>query len=160
MIFLCAVYLNAQNSELRVESAFEPSSITLSNSTIYKITIHGSQESPLGKVPSVPGLKFSSTPRTFRSASFINGVPSVRFELTFEVQPERQGTFSMPSWNLKVVTQNCQVPPATLQVLPPSQRDKIRQQEQKKQEQDLREAAFLHFSTPRPFMFEGETMVG
>lgn len=160
MIFLCAVYLNAQNSELRVESAFEPSSITLSNSTIYKITIHGSQESPLGKVPSVPGLKFSSTPRTFRSASFINGVPSVRFELTFEVQPERQGTFRMPSWNLKVGTQNCQVPPATLQVLPSSQRDKIRQQEQKKQEQDLREAAFLHFSTPRPFMFEGETMEG
>ena len=48
--------------------------------------------------------------------------------------------------------------PATkLLVLPPNQVDKIRQAEKNKQEKDLKQAAFLEFNCPRPFLFKGET---
>ena len=50
------------------------------------------------------------------------------------------------------------MPPARLQVLPPNQKDKLKQAQQRKQQADLREAAFLEFSCPRPFLFEGETV--
>lgn len=161
LFFLLVVATSSTwGKELRVEAIFEPATITLSSQTTYKITIHGSQDSPMGSLPSVNGLNFSETPRTFRSASFINGVPSVRFELSFTVQAQREGTFTMPSWNLKVGNQTCVAPSANLRVLPPSQKDKIRLAEQRKREQDLSEAAFLDFSIPRPYMFEGETLEG
>ena len=160
ILFGTSICIWGQNNNLRVETLFEPATITLSNSSIYKIIIHGSQESPVGSVPSVSGLQFSKTPRTFRSASFINGIPAVRFELSFEVKPQREGTFKLPAWNLRVGKQTCQAPSTTLRVLPPSQRDKVRQAEQKKRNQDLSEAAYLDFSITRPYMFEGETMEG
>ena len=132
-------------------------SITLSNTSIYKIIVHGSQQGPVGTLPVIDGLNFSNTPRTLRSASFINGVPSIRFELSFTVTPQREGTFSVPSWQLDVDGKSYQAPATKLLVLPPNQVDKIRQAEKNKQEKDLKQAAFLEFSCPRPFLFKGET---
>ena len=146
------------HGQIRVEATFDPQNITSANTTIYKIVVHGTQQSPLGAVPSVDGLTFSSPPRTLRSASFINGVPSIRFELSFTVTPQRQGSFVVPSWNLEIENDLYAVPPARLQVLPPNQKDKLKQAQQRKQQADLREAAFLEFSCPRPFLFEGETV--
>ena len=83
--------LGLAHGQIRVEATFEPQNITSANTTIYKIVVHGTQQSPLGAVPSVDGLTFSSPPRTLRSASFINGVPSIRFELSFTVTPQKQG---------------------------------------------------------------------
>jgi len=143
---------------IRVESSFNPATITLSNASTYQIIVHGSQQAPSGSVPSVKGLKFSSPPRTLRSASFINGVPSVRFELTFTVTPEKPGSFIVPSWEIEVENKTHKVPSANLQVLPPNQKDKLRQAEQRQQQEDLRQAAFLEFSCPRPFLFKGETV--
>ena len=51
------------------------------------------------------------------------------------------------------------MPPARPQVLPPNQKDKLKQAQQRKQQADLREAAFLEFSLPPHFfLFEGETV--
>ena len=69
----------------------------------------------------------------------------------------RDRSFTVPSWNITAEGKKYSVPAATLQVLPPSQRDLARQREQQQQEQDLREAAFLEFSIPRPFLFKGES---
>ena len=147
-----------QNRSIRIESGFQPSSITLSNLSVYKIVIHGTQENPQGSIPSVSGLNLSSNPQTFRSASFINGVPSVRLELSFQSKPDRQGNFSIPSWNLTIGGKSYPVPPASLQVLAPNQQDLLKQEEQKKQEADLRQAAFIEFVNPREFLFLGETV--
>jgi len=144
--------------KVRVETSFEPTTITLSNTSTYKIIIHGSQQAPGGSVPPVDGLNFSSPPRTLRSASFVNGVPSVRFELTFTVTPQKTGTFTVPAWEVRVENETCKVPSAQLQVLPPNQKDKLRQAEQRQQQEDLRQAAFMEFSSPRPFLFKGETV--
>ena len=144
--------------QINVETSFEPPTITQANSSTYKVVINGSQQSPSGAVPSVDGLRFSPQPRTLKSASFINGVPSIRFELSFTVTPERQGSFVVPPWSVKVGNQTYTVPAAKLEVLPPNQQDKIKQAQKRQQQADLRQAAFLEFSCPRSFLFEGETV--
>jgi hypothetical protein len=149
--------LTILSANVRIEARFEPASITLSNSTSYKIVIHGTQKNPQGAVPQVPGLVLSNNPRTFRSASFINGVPSIKAELSFDVSPQREGTFTMPAWQVSVDGKNYQVPPSTLQVLPPNQADIARQKAQQEKDRDLQEAAFLELTTERPFLFKGET---
>jgi len=143
--------------DVRVEASFEPATISLTNSTTYKVVVYGSQDSPVGSVPSVPGLKFAPNPRTFRSASFINGLPSIRFELSFQVTPQREGTFDFPAWPVKVGKHDLTAPSTQLTVLPPNQTDRIRQAAEKRQQQDLREAAFIELNCPRTFLFEGET---
>ena len=146
-----------QHQDIRIEANFSPSAITLSRQTTYKVTIHGSQQSPAGSLPAIAGLRISGNPRVFRSASFLNGVPSVRLELSFAVKPERPGNFTIPSWNLSVQGTPRSVPPATLRVLPPNQEDLLREQARKKQESDLRQALFLEVNLPRKYLFEGET---
>ncbi|MDC1490462.1 BatD family protein, partial [bacterium] len=141
-------------NNIRIETLFDPPSITLSNTSTYKIIVHGSQQGPVGTLPVIDGLNFSNTPRTLRSASFINGVPSIRFELSFAVTPQKEGTFSVPNWQLDVDGKSFQAPATKLLVLPPNQVDKIRQAEKNKQEKDLKQAAFLEFSCPRPFLFK------
>tara|TARA_B100002019_G_scaffold193309_1_gene167305 strand:+ start:2820 stop:4610 length:1791 start_codon:yes stop_codon:yes gene_type:complete len=145
-------------AEIKVEATFEPATITLSNASVYKIVVHGSQQGPVGSVPHIEGLNFASPPRTLRSASFINGVPSIRFELSFTVTPAKTGTFTVPAWTFEVEKKSYQVPQTVLKVLPPHQEDKIRQAQKQQQQQDLKQVAFLEFICPRPFIFLGETV--
>ena len=69
---------------IRIEAGFAPAAITLRHPTTYKVTIHGSQQFPkcnLRNLPRMDGLSISNNPRIFRSASFFNGVPSVRLDM-------------------------------------------------------------------------------
>lgn len=157
--FLCSV-CHAQGQSLRIESSFQPPSITISNSSVYKVIIHGSQENPQGALPQVDALIISNSPQTFRSASFINGVPSVRLEMSFQVKPKKMGKHTIPSWPLKIGLKTLQVPACTLEVLSPNQQDKIRQVAEEKQKADLKQACFIEFTNPRSFLFEGETVSG
>ena len=157
--FLCSV-CHAQGQSLRIESSFQPPSITISNSSVYKVIIHGSQENPQGALPQVDALIISNSPQTFRSASFINGVPSVRLEMSFQVKPKKMGKHTIPSWPLKIGSKTLQVPACTLEVLSPNQQDKIRQDAEEKQKADLKQACFIEFTKPRSFLFEGETVPG
>ena len=150
MGLLISNHANSQN--IRVEANFSPSTISSSSLSSYKIVIHGTQQNPQGKLPQVTGLRISNNPQSLRSANFINGVPSVRVELTFQAQPERIGTFTIPSWNLLIDGNEVKVPPATLQVIAPSQKEKQAQQ-------DLRQAAFFDFPLPKSYFFEGETIM-
>ena len=150
--------LFSQNQRPRVEVSFSPPSITLANNTIYKIVIHGTQDNLQYSTPAVSGLKISDSPQVFRTYSNINGVNSARLELSFQVRATRQGNFTIPAWNVKVGGNLLQVPAATLQVLAPSQQDLLLQKRQQEQEKELEQAAFIEFSTTRPFLFEGETV--
>uniref|UniRef100_UPI00389A7EB8 BatD family protein n=1 Tax=Candidatus Chordibacter forsetii TaxID=3381758 RepID=UPI00389A7EB8 len=85
-------------------------------------------------------------------------VPSVRFELSFTVTPQREGTFIVPALQLNIEGKPYQAPAAKLSVVPPTQADKIRQAERRNQENNLKQAAFLEFKCPRPFLFKGETV--
>ena len=154
--FIC----HSQGQNLRVESSFQPPSITLSNNSVYKVIIHGSQENPQGSLPQVPGLIISNSPQTFRSASFRNGVPSVRLEISFQVKPKKMGKHTIPSWPVKIGSNTLQVPSSTIEVLAPNQQDKIRQNAEEKQKSELKEACFIEFTKPRSFLFEGETVSG
>ena len=153
-------YAGGQNQGIRVESSFQPSILTLSNTTLYKIVIHGTQENPQGKIPKVSWLNLSNNPQTFRSASFVNGVPSVRIELSLRAKPNEIGEFVFPTWNLTIGQNSFVVPQASLSVLAPNQQDLVRQRELKNQQEDLSQAAFIDFSNPRPFLYEGETVAG
>ena len=157
--FLCSV-CHAQGQNLRIESSFQPPSITISNNSVYKVIIYGSQENPQGALPQVDALIISNSPQTFRSASFINGVPSVRLEMSFQVNPTKMGKHTIPSWPLKIGSKTLQVPACTLEVLSPNQQDKIRQVAEEKQKADLKQACFIEFTNPRSFLFEGETVSG
>ncbi len=157
--FLCSV-CHAQGQNLRIESSFQPPSITISNNSVYKVIIYGSQENPQGALPQVDALIISNSPQTFRSASFINGVPSVRLEMSFQVKPKKMGKHTIPSWPLKIGSKTLQVPACTLEVLSPNQQDKIRQVAEEKQKADLKQACFIEFTNPRSFLFEGETVSG
>lgn len=150
--------LRGQGNGARVEASFSPPSITLEKTTIYKLVIHGTQDLPQGSLPPVPGLKISNSPQVFRTASFISGVPSVRLEMSFQVSPIRLGAFTIPAWDLKIGGENLQVPPATLQVLKPSQQDLARQKRQEEQAKDFKQAAFFECNVSKPFLFEGETV--
>jgi hypothetical protein len=155
-VFICylAAFLHSSlcGQNFRVESNFSPASISSSSRSSYKVVIHGTQQNPQGVLPQVPGLRISNNPQSLRSANFINGVPSVRVELTFQVQADKVGTFTVPPWNLSVEGKNLSVPPATLQVLAPSQKEKQAQD-------DLRQAAFLELKLPKPYFYEGETIL-
>lgn len=147
-----------QNSPIRIEAAFDPPAITLRGSTAYVVTIIGSQQTPIGSLPAVEGLTLSSNPRSMQAASFINGVPSIRRTISFTTRPQRTGAFSMPAWKLTLAGREHLVPPATLRVLPPSQEDLLRQEAERKQQEDLRQALFLEVSLPRDHFFKGETL--
>ena len=138
---------------IRVEASFQPNSISVSSVSTYKLVIHGTQQNPQGKRPTVEGLQISNNPRSLRSANFINGVPSVRVELSFQVKPQRVGSFTIPSWILVAEGQTIPVPPATLKVLAPTQKEKQAQE-------DLRQASFLEFDLPKSYFYEGETVLG
>lgn len=148
-----------QTSQIKIESSFEPAAITLSNSTVYKVVIEGSQNPPKGSIPKVPGLNISNNPQTFRKVSLVNGVTSIKLELSFSARASRQGSFKIPSWQLTIDGESHTVPPANLKVLGPSQQDLLRKQQKQKADEDLKQAAFLEYSMPREFLFEGETMV-
>ncbi len=149
---LGAIVQKTAAQSIRVEASFTPSSISSTSRTVYKVVIHGTQQNPQGSLPQVPGLRISNNPQSLRSANFINGVPSVRVELNFQVQPQRTGSFTVPSWKVIIEGKSYQVPPAVLQVLDPSQKEKQAQQ-------DLRQAAFLELPLPRSYFFEGETIM-
>ena len=149
---LGAIVQKTAAQSIRVEAGFTPSSISSTSRTVYKVVIHGTQQNPQGSLPQVPGLRISNNPQSLRSANFINGVPSVRVELNFQVQPQRTGSFTVPSWKVIIEGKSYQVPPAVLQVLDPSQKEKQAQQ-------DLRQAAFLELPLPRSYFFEGETIM-
>ena len=151
---------NVNGQKIRVESSFQPPAVTVSNSSVYKIVIHGSQENPQGSIPQVAGLSISNSPQIFRSASFINGVPSVRLEMSFQVNPTIVGTHTIPSWSIRIGSNNLVVPASSIQVLSPNQQDKIRLEAEKKQQQDLKQASFIEFVNSREFLFEGETVSG
>ena len=104
--------------DINVEASFEPSKISTADKTFYKVRISGTQKNPIGKIPNVDGLEISKEPQLFRSASFINGISSVRVELSFQVKPQVIGTFQLPSWQISVDDKSYSVPPAKLQVLP------------------------------------------
>ena len=71
----------------------------------------------------------------------------MRVELNFQVQPQRTGNFTVPSWKVMIEGKSYQVPPATLQVLIPSQQEKQAQL-------DLRQAAFLELPFPRSYFLK------
>ena len=146
--------------QLRVESSFQPPSITIANNSVYKIIIHGSQENPQGSLPQIPGISISNSPQTFRSASFINGVPSVRLEMSFQIKPKKIGTHMIPPWTIKVGSTTLQVPGSSIKVVAANQEDKIKQQAEERQREDLSQASFIEFINPRKFLFEGETVSG
>ena len=89
--FLFPFILFSQNQKLRIESIFS-SFYYPSNNSVYKIIIYGTQENPSGSLPKVNGLK-SQILQNISIASFINGVPSVRMELSFQVKPQTTGEF-------------------------------------------------------------------
>ncbi len=157
---LLLILKDINGQKLRVESSFQPPSITIANNSVYKIVIYGSQENPQGSLPQIPGLSISNSPQTFRSASFINGVPSVRLEMSFQVKPKKLGTLTIPQWAIKVGSNNLQVPACSIQVVAANQQDKIREEIEGKQTQDLRQASFIEYVKPREFLFEGETVSG
>ena len=146
--------------QLRVDSSFQPPSITIANNSVYKIIIHGSQENPQGSLPQIPGISISNSPQTFRSASFINGVPSVRLEMSFQIKPKKIGTHTIPPWTIKVGSTTLQVPGSSIKVVAANQEDKIKQQAEERQKEDLSQASFIEFINPRKFLFEGETVSG
>ena len=163
LLIFCSVstapnHLLGQTQKLRVESSFQPATITIAQNTIYKIVIHGSQENAQGAMPNVSGLSISNSPQTFRSASFINGVPSVRLEMSFQVRPTSMGEHTIPAWSIRVGSNTLQVPPATVNILAPNQKDKIRQDADAKNKNDLKQASFIEFKNPRPYLYEGETV--
>ena len=143
-------HLWGQTQKLRIESNFQPAIISMAQNTIYKVIIYGSQENPQGTMPTVSGLSISNSPQTFRSASFINGVPSVRLEMSFQVKPTSMGVHTIPAWSIRVGSKTVQVPPTTLNVLAPNQQDKIRQDADAKNKNDLKQASFIEFKNPRP----------
>ena len=151
-------HLWGQTQKLRIESNFQPATISMAQNTIYKVIIYGSQENPQGTMPTVSGLSISNSPQTFRSASFINGVPSVRLEMSFQVKPTSMGVHTIPAWSIRVGSKTVQVPPTTLNVLAPNQQDKIRQDADAKNKNDLKQASFIEFKNPRPYLYEGETV--
>ena len=157
---LVVLSVTVQGQQIQIESGFEPGSITLSRQTTYKVTIRGSQQSPVGNLPAVDGLSISGNPRVSRSASFINGVPSVRLDISFSAKPRRVGTITVPSWTLSIGGKPHAVPAANLRVLPPNQEDRLREEARQKQESDLRQALFLKLNLPRAYFYDGETILG
>lgn len=147
-----------QNSAIRIQAAFNPPTITLHGATNYVVTIHGSRQTLTGSVPSVNGLSFSPTPSTTYASGIFNGVRSIRSTISFTVRPQRTGSFSMPAWNISLAGREHQVPPATLRVLPPSQEDLLRQENERKKQEELRQALFLEIYLPRKHFFQGETL--
>ena len=154
LLFFPLPFLSACNSatifgqnDIRIESSFQPSSITLSNLSVYKIVIHIACERISGFDSKCERFEPFSNPQTFRSASFINGVPSVRLELSFQSKPDRQENFSIPSWNLTIGGKSYPVPPASLRVLAPNH-ESAETRRTKKTEADLRQAAFIEFVNP------------
>ena len=138
--------------DINVEASFEPSKISTADKTVYKVRISGTQKNPIGKIPNVDGLEISKEPQLFRSASFIDGISSVRVELSFQVKPQVIGTFQIPSWQISVDDKSFSVPPAKLQVLSPGESER-------RVKEDLKDVAFLEIQLPRFSFYKDETIL-
>ena len=58
LLFTIALFGNqnfsqANNNSIRIESLFQPPTITLAGQSTYKVIIHGSQENPQGSIPQI-----------------------------------------------------------------------------------------------------------
>ena len=51
--------------KVKIEASFDPPTITSANQSTYKVVVHGTQKNPIGSVPSVDGLNFSTPPSLF-----------------------------------------------------------------------------------------------
>jgi len=78
-----------------VTAQLEPSEITLGDSARLTITVSGSGDDAITP-PAVPGLEFVAAGRSSQFES-INGVTSSTTSVTYEVNPQRAGTFTIPA---------------------------------------------------------------
>ena len=157
LMLLCLLQpigLFAQNQTIRVEASFSPASVSIGKNSIYKVVIFGSQALPEGKMPSIPGLTISNSPQMFRSASLINGIPSVTMELSFQARPTKQGSLTLPSWIINAGGNSVRVPPATLRVLSPNQQDELLKDKENQQQKRVLESDEVHVFVERLLQLE------
>ena len=82
----------------------------------------------------------------------------MRLELSFNVTPKAVGTQTIPKWQMQIGKTHFLYQMLILKFLPTNQHDIIQKNEQEKQEENLKQASFIEFSNPRPYLFEGETV--
>ena len=140
--------LLAQN--VIVYSQFNPPVIHLGQSTSYEFTVHGTQDvskdSIRGKLRKVDGLRISNNSSVSSEFKFIQGVRTISITYSFSVQAEREGEFTLDSWQVNIKGRNYKVPAATLKVVA--------------QGKEFEKSMFLKLDLPKEKFYVGENIPG
>lgn len=103
----------------QVSAVFTPPSIHLGESAQFSLTYTDVPQSALQspRIPQVDGLVMRYT-GPFSQTQIINGQVSSSISLNYSVTPQREGTFTIPAFNVPVAGQQLRTGPVTLEVLP------------------------------------------
>ena len=98
LLLLCAVFLTLGVARVRaaeVTASLDPAQVAVGDTAQLTVTINGASDAPPA-VPNIPGLEIAHVGQSTQ-AQFVNGVMHVSAVHTYELTPQRAGTFTIPS---------------------------------------------------------------
>jgi hypothetical protein len=100
-----------------VQSAFDPQSVTAGEESAYTVTVTGTAtESLRGAPPQVPGLSIGANASSSRRVNVVNGRVASSISYSWPVTAAREGSYTIPAYEVEVGGERCTVPAATLRV--------------------------------------------
>lgn len=160
-----AVPLTAQNEEAKIELG--PDEISLNQGWTITVTVE-SERLTYSNFPEINGFRRQS-PYTQSMKSIINGQVSATQSVVMTYAPVRQGTFSVPAFEMTVNGKTIRVPGKKVKVGPPSQnqatdprKDMFRDPfddffgRRETEFVDVKEEAFLALTTSKDEVYVGE----
>jgi len=114
LILALAFAANSLCAAVEIESAFDPVQVASGEYTRYVITIKGSATSSMqGEIPVVDGLLILDNPSRSSKVSIVNGSVTTYVQYVYSVRSEREGTFTIPAYEVVVDGKRQRVPAAS-----------------------------------------------
>lgn len=115
--FLCSLPVLAQNVQIRLGNPV----IGLNEYYTITLQVQGGAPDDFGNFPSIPGMTKAGTSSS-SSMTSINGRVSQEYSLIQNYMPEKQGTFELAPFSMKVNGRVIKSPGASIKVGPPADR--------------------------------------
>lgn len=123
LLLTSAASLSAQNNDgIQVSAQFESPTAAVGEFVEYTITFEGTPVRMSGHPPRVDGLQYVGRGSEGTQLLFVNGRQRRISTYTVNVNPQREGTFTIPAFAVEFGGRRLTVPAATLRVVPAEQK--------------------------------------
>ena len=107
---------HAAPGNARMQAEVRPSEIQIGQSARLVVTISGVQNAPPPRIPAIDGLRVQSLGQT-TSVQIVNGTVTAEVTHNFLLEPERTGTFTIPTLATQIEGERVATSPLSLRVV-------------------------------------------